>query len=207
MKFIVHPIKILHSCYQVINNQANNAWTYRLCYICLCLYACIGISSCKSGRVVTSSYGDCDNKSHVEVHVGHPDKIERRLIEEAKTWLGTPYKYACAEKGEGTDCSGMVMKVYESVTGEKLPRNSAKQAEYCELLNTDKVEAGDLVFFATGKDPEKVSHVGLVIDDCNFIHASSTKGVVISDFTTPYYQRTFVMFGRVPKRKNLVSQN
>jgi cell wall-associated NlpC family hydrolase len=43
-----------------------------------------------------------------------------------------------------------------------------------------------------------VSHVGIVIDDRQFIHASSSKGVVISDMTTPYYQRTFKMFGRVP---------
>ena len=53
-----------------------------------------------------------------------------------------------------------------------------------------QVAVGDLVFFATGKDANRVSHVGIVIDDRQFIHASSSKGVVISDMTTPYYQRT-----------------
>lgn len=152
------------------------------------------LTSCKSREKVASTPGH----PHVEaVHIVKVNQLQRELIDEAYTWLGTPYKYAGAEKGEGTDCSGMVMKVYESVTGEKLPRNSAKQAEYCEILNAEDVAAGDLVFFATGKDPERVSHVGLVVDNETFIHASSTKGVVVSNFTTPYYQRTFRMFGRV----------
>jgi len=127
------------------------------------------------------------------------------IIEEACTWLGTPYKYAGVEKGKGTDCSGMVMKVYETITGEKIPRNSAKQAEYCTPLNASDVGAGDLVFFATGKDPERVSHVGIVIDNENFIHASASKGVVISQITAPYYRKTFRMFGRVPHVQNLVT--
>ncbi len=87
---------------------------------------------------------------------------------------------------------------YEKVTGIKLPRNSAQQKEFCNSLRKGDVLPGDLVFFATGKDPEKVSHVGIMIDDNRFIHASSSKGVVVSDASQPYYQRTFKGFGRVP---------
>lgn len=123
---------------------------------------------------------------------------EKRIVEEALTWRGTPYKYAGAEKGRGTDCSGLVVTVYEKVTHKKLPRNSAKQAEYCRKLKAKDVRPGDLAFFATGKDPSKISHVGIMIDDNRFIHASTQKGVLISEINTPYYQRTFRMFGRVP---------
>ncbi len=132
------------------------------------------------------------------IHVSKPDKLQRRIVEEANSWLGTPYRYAGSEKGVGTDCSGMVLAIYEKETGVKLPRNSAKQAEFCKALRPDDVEIGDLVFFATGKDPDKISHVGIVIDDNRFIHASSSKGVVVSELYTPYYIRTFKMFGRVP---------
>ena len=78
----------------------------------------------------------------------------------------------------------------------KIPRNSAKQAEFCYKLDTNKVETGDLVFFATGKDPKKVSHVGIVVDDNRFVHASSSKGVVVSQLTQPYYQQRLLMFGQ-----------
>ena len=91
------------------------------------------------------------------------------------------------------------MKVYEDVAGWKLPRNSAKQAEFCDRLKEEDVEPGDLVFFATGKDPDKVSHVGIMLDEENFIHASTSKGVVISKVTSNYYIRTFMMYGRIPQ--------
>jgi len=134
-----------------------------------------------------------------KIHTGKGKKIQERLIEEAYTWVGTPYKYAALSKGEGVDCSGMVMKVYEDVTGCKLPRNSALQADWCETVDDGNLEKGDLVFFATGKDPERVSHVGMIVDDESFIHASSSKGVVVSKLSNPYYQRTFIKFGRVPR--------
>ena len=133
------------------------------------------------------------------MHVGKISRHREALIEEAYTWIGTPYKYAGQDKGIGTDCSGMVMRIYEMIAGEKIPRNSAKQAEFCKKLKSHEVKTGDLVFFATGKDPNKISHVGMIIDNDNFIHASPSKGVVVSQLSNTYFQRTFIMFGRVPK--------
>lgn len=160
--------------------------------------------SCRSSKGVAGHGAVSDNPGS-GVHIGKITDRQHHIIEEAYTWLGTPYRYAGVDKGDGVDCSGMVMKVYETVTGEKIPRNSAKQAEFCSRLDADDVDAGDLIFFATGSDPEKVSHVGIIIDNENFIHASSSKGVVVSKYTTPYYQRTFMMFGRVPVN-HLVSE-
>ncbi len=135
---------------------------------------------------------DRNDKEHKEV-----SKHRKKIIKEAYDWLGTPYGYGKADKGVACDCSGMVMSVYEKVTGIKLPRNSAKQSEFCRKLKKKDVLAGDLCFFATGKDPDRISHVGIMVDDRNFIHASSSKGVVVSDITQPYYVRTFKGFGRV----------
>lgn len=126
-----------------------------------------------------------------------PSKLNKEIVDEAYTWLGTPYKYACAEKGVATDCSGMVLQVYDKIAGIKLPRNSAKQAEFCKRIKQKEVTIGDLVFFATGKNDDVISHVGIMVDDKNFIHASASKGVVISDMTQPYYVKTFRGFGRV----------
>lgn len=120
------------------------------------------------------------------------------LVDEALSWIGTPYKYGCSEKGKGTDCSGMVLAVYEDVAGIRLPRNSKKQSEFCQKLKQKDVRPGDLVFFATGKDKNVISHVGIMIDDNQFVHASAKKGVIISDMLTDYYIRTFKMYGRVP---------
>lgn len=123
-------------------------------------------------------------------------KSEKTLINEAKSWLGTPYKYGGHSK-EGTDCSGFVMKVYLAVYNKKLPRSSKDQHAFCKKISKDKMKVGDLVFFATGNDKNVVSHVGIYIGNDEFIHASSNKGVVVSSLSQSYYVRTFVSAGRV----------
>ncbi len=167
----------------------------------------ISLSSCHSSKKNKSEFYDAQIENHNR-HRRDYDKNDKtgkgvsaarqKIIKEANTWLGTPYGYGKAEKGIACDCSGMVMSVYQKVTGIKLPRNSAKQSEFCKRLKKKDVLPADLCFFATGKDPDKVSHVGIMLDDKKFIHASSSKGVVISDITQPYYVRTFICFGRVP---------
>lgn len=120
------------------------------------------------------------------------------MIEEACSWVGTPYKYGGADKGIGTDCSGLVLRVYLDMTEIKLPRNSAKQAEFCKRIKPKDIRPCDLVFFATGKDTSRVSHVGMMLDNANFIHASSSKGVTVSRLDNPWYSKRLICFGRVP---------
>lgn len=163
-----------------------------------------------AGVTIMSLLGGC--RSHRGAHFpgaaqgGEPVNVEfanlsgsrRALIEEAQTWIGTPYKYAMSDKHRGSDCSGMVLAVYLDALGIKLPRNSAQQAEFCTPVKLRQVLPGDLVFFATGKDVSRVSHVGIMLDYENFIHVSTSKGVVISKITTPYYTSRFMGFGKVP---------
>ena len=178
-------------------------------FLLLFLVAALGATatSCGSKKKVYKSFydsqiealkkgmhgNDKNDKTHKEV-----SKERKKIIQEAQGWLGTPYAYGRAEKGVACDCSGMVLCVYEKITGIKLPRNSAKQSEFCKSLKKKDVLPGDLCFFATGKDPDRITHVGIMVDDTNFIHASSTKGVVISDIAQPYWVRTFICYGRVP---------
>ncbi len=157
--------------------------------------------------VAGSTSGKSDAGGVVSLPTGRPmNDYQKQVVEEARTWIGTPYKYAHAEKDSGTDCSGMVMMVYDSALQVKIPRNSAGQAEACMPLTPEEVEGGDLVFFATGKDSLRVSHVGIMLPDgVSFIHASSSKGVVISSLTGSYYRPRILMYGRVPAMHTLIS--
>lgn len=155
-----------------------------------------GITSCRSHNK--------KEKAHIGETIERPKgkkdhSMGQKVADEVMTWIGTPYSYGCSEKGKSTDCSGMVMVVYQEVTGIKLPRNSAKQAEFCHHVHHKDIKPGDLVFFATGKDRHKVSHVGIMIDHHRFVHASSSKGVMISEIKSSYWQKTFIKYGRVPR--------
>ena len=61
------------------------------------------------------------------------------------------------------------------------------------------------MFFCTGKDKKRVSHVGLYIGGGQFVHASTRKGVIISDLSERYYTSTYHSSGQV-KRKGLKSR-
>lgn len=160
-----------------------------------------GVTSCKSHKKLNKNdeIGIEATIPSGNPHTHNTSAIRKKIAEESITWLGTPYGYGHCEKGVSTDCSGLVIAVYESIADIKLPRNSAEQADYCENLREKDVDMGDLVFFATGNDKKKVSHVGIMLDGEKFIHASGSKGVIISEMTTPYYRRTFIKYGKVPE--------
>lgn len=148
------------------------------------------LSSCSSSKSVSENeYKPVQKEQKLS-------KSDKALIKEAKSWIGTKYKYG-GHSRSGTDCSGFVMQVYKAVYDFKLPRTSRDQHDFCNKINKKDLKVGDLVFFATGKSSSKVSHVGLYIGNGEFIHASSSKGVIITDLNKNYYVRTFVSAGRV----------
>ena len=128
------------------------------------------------------------------------------LLDEARSWLGTPYKYG-GEDRDGIDCSGLVLQVFKNAIGVSVPRNSGKQAEYCERTQPTDIVPGDLVFFATGSDKKKISHVGIFMGENQMIHSSGSKGVILSDLSSDYYQRTFIMAGKVAPYHALIRSN
>ncbi len=126
-----------------------------------------------------------------------PSKKGEKIVEEARRWLGVKYVYG-GESRKGTDCSGMVMRVYESAAGIKLPRDSRSQRAHCTYIKRHELRPGDLVFFASKAGGGRVSHVGIYTGGGHFVHASASRGVIESNLGERYYARHFHSAGRVP---------
>lgn len=175
----------------------------KLLRLILPLLLLAGLCSCGSKRNVPQSAEDyiaADLKEQIAKQSSKDDKKSpgkdvKKLIAEAESWKGTPYKYGGQTK-KGADCSGFVMAVFDNALGIKLPRSSKAQAEYCKKIKKQELRAGDIVFFS-GNKKGKVSHVGLYIGDGKFIHASSSRGVIVSDLSESYYVRNYNHAGRV----------
>ena len=119
-----------------------------------------------------------------------------RLRKEAESWIGVPYRYG-GHSRKGTDCSGLVMEVYAAVYGKKLTHNSADlHNKECRHIKERELREGDLVFFRFSKSG-RINHVGIYLENGNFVHASSSRGVIISNLDEAYYRRGFVGAGRV----------
>lgn len=120
----------------------------------------------------------------------------RSVVEAAHKWLGTSYKYG-GETRRGVDCSALVMNVYREALGLKIPRTTASQRQYAINISRNELQPGDLIFFSSNKNRNGISHVGLFIGNDRFIHASSSRGVVVSRLSEKYFMNHYHSAGRV----------
>lgn len=165
------------------------------------------MTSCKSNkRVIRPDYSDVvvtapsgntssSDKPRPTKNSNDP-QMSGAVVEEAYSWIGTPYKYG-GETKKGADCSGMIMAIFRDVAGLKLPRNSAAQHDYCVRISRRELEPGDLVFFTGAKGMGNISHVGLYVGKGRMIHSSSSRGVIVSDLSEKYYDKHYSSSGRV----------
>lgn len=159
------------------------------------------LSGCRSskGGAKGNSYGNNAGgmtNYAVDYSKEETDAMGRDLASEARRWLGTPYRYGGRDRS-GTDCSGLVMELYRTVCAMKLPRTTVEQKSYCTEVARNKARVGDLVFFGSGKGAGSVSHVGLYIGQGEMIHASSSRGVMVSRVDAGYWGDRFRSIGRV----------
>lgn len=120
------------------------------------------------------------------------------IIEKAKNYISTPYRYGGNTK-IGIDCSAFIKNIFASYQ-IFLPRISHHQAKKGFFVPKEKIEKGDLLFFATGTS-KKINHVGMVTHTSNsnifFIHASTSNGVIISQLYQKYWNHRFIMARRI----------
>jgi cell wall-associated NlpC family hydrolase len=111
-----------------------------------------------------------------------------------QSYLGKPYA-GTSKWEEGLDCSRFTAEVYKRFNGTDLPRQAAEQYTMGREVPHNRIQFGDLVFFRT--EGNRISHVGVAVGYGEFIHASTSQGVIISRLSDEYWARRFVGARRV----------
>ena len=120
--------------------------------------------------------------------------INNELFSFYNEWKGTNYRIG-KKKKKGIDCSGFVQKAILEKFDLKLPRDSRSQSLVGTTIKKSELQMGDLVFFHTGK----TKHVGIYIDNGQFMHASTKIGVTISKMDDDYFRNRYWKATRVLK--------
>lgn len=119
----------------------------------------------------------------------------KKLYQFIIAWYGTPYQYG-GQTSDGIDCSAFTNVLYKEIYKKQLPRSSKDIAEETNRKYAKDLQEGDLVFFAFGKS-KTINHVGVYLHNNKFVHASTSKGVIISDLTEPWYNDYLVKCGEL----------
>ncbi len=113
------------------------------------------------------------------------------LVESAMKYKGVRYRSGGTTE-MGMDCSGLMYRSAKDI-GLDIPHQSGEIARYGVVVPTrNELQRGDFVFF---KGRRLISHVGLMINEYEFIHASSSSGCVITNINEDSYWRNKFLFG------------
>ena len=160
------------------------------------LLAVLFFSSCGIHRETTRVRGlSADERVEYSRRLGMPlsGKENPELIRELGDWVGTPYRYGGSTRG-GADCSGFIWAVYRDVYGKGIPRTTGGMARESRRVRQGRLKEGDLVFFRM--KGRKISHAGLYLGNRHFIHATTSRGVMVNSLEEDYYRRRFARGGR-----------
>ncbi len=116
-----------------------------------------------------------------------------RLISGAGKHIGESYRFG-GTSSSGWDCSGFVSGMYSRYLSVYLPRTTRAQYSNSVVVRGARSRPGDLVFFKI--ESSRPSHVGIYIGGGQFIHVSTSKGVIISTLDEKYYRNKFAGFRR-----------
>lgn len=138
-----------------------------------------------------------DNYLAADGIVGHATArtIKVDLItSSSKNYLGVPYVWG-GTSPSGFDCSGFIYYVFLN-NGIAIPRTTDLQYYNAGTwVSYNNLEPGDLVFFTTYAPGP--SHVGMYLGNGQFIQASSSKGVTISDLSNSYFSARYIGAKRI----------
>ncbi|MHB1178541.1 MAG: C40 family peptidase [Daejeonella sp.] len=158
-------------------------------------------SSCKSKKIITDASrskpavsGSVTGRYASLLNVKEKELSNEKLYRFIDSWMGVPHRGGGMDK-KGVDCSGFTYLLEKEIYDKTLPRTARLMAESVKRKFENQLREGDLIFFDF--DGQKFSHVGVYLQNNKFVHASTSKGVIISDMKDPWYYKYFSRAGTV----------
>lgn len=130
------------------------------------------------------------------------------VVEEARRWLGTPYRHQASTCGAGCDCLGLLRGVWRATVGEE-PYVPPYSADWDEVAREDRllraaqsllvevpiedIAPGHVILFRMRRNAV-AKHLGICTGPESFVHAYSGHGVIENRLTAPWRRRIVAAF-------------
>jgi len=137
--------------------------------------------------------GGAERSARASKRDGTKSSVTTALGLQYRKWKGVKYREGGMSK-KGVDCSGFVQLTFRNRLGKSIPRTTKALAKYGKKVRRRSLRPGDLVFFKTRR---KVRHVGIYYGDNMFLHASTSRGVMLSNMDDIYWGERFWQARRV----------
>lgn len=162
--------------------------------IALLILITVTLASCGAGRTAVS------NKKTSSA-------LQDDVIQYGRKYIGKPYRYA-AKGPNSFDCSGYTSFVFKKFGFNLSPSSAGQDQQVPTVRRKEELVKGDLVFFEGRSRNGRVGHVGIVTDvkangEFDFIHASTSRGVIVSKSTEQYYASRYLRGGRVIENEQM----
>ena len=154
------------------------------------------LAKSKTKTTVSSSNGAVVAKTVVKrpARVGNATGALASVIENARSYQGVPYLFGGTTR-LGMDCSALLQLSFADA-GITIPRSSNEQAVWGDPIKPTELRPGDFLFFGASPGSSVITHVGMVTvvdgEGVEFIHASTSLGVIENSFESDYYLSRFI---------------
>lgn len=120
--------------------------------------------------------------------------VNPQLYAFIEKWRGAPHRMG-GMSTRGVDCSGLVIQIYKEVYNQEFTNRRARDLyTETEPLARAELREGDLVFFKIRS--RNIDHIGLYLANGDFVHVSSSRGVMISNLEEAYFKKYYFGGGR-----------
>ncbi|AGH74292.1 outer membrane lipoprotein [Edwardsiella piscicida C07-087] len=129
--------------------------------------------------------------------------VKSKIMDQYASWKGVRYRLGGDSK-RGIDCSAFVQRTFREQFGLELPRSTSQQEGTGHAIKRSKLRIGDLVLFRAGSTGR---HVGIYLGNDQFVHASTSSGVTISNLNDTYWNKRYREARRVLSGTQLAQAN
>lgn len=122
-----------------------------------------------------------------------PNDFVANFINEAKSWIGTPYKDMGIVKGFGADCAGFIIGTFLNC-GINYPFSEIglEQSLNQYFIQVQTPQIGDILLFQSSNNDKK--HLAVLIENNHLIHAHWDAGIVENTFGNWFKNRLIAAY-------------